>query len=78
MQIKSPIFFIILSISLASCTNDRLPEEKFEIPGDKYPRLIDVPDRPSYPSDKEMATTQKQLESARDSAHEAVKSYAPQ
>lgn len=78
MQIKSPLFIFTVSTILASCTGDRLPEEKFEIPAGQYPRLVDVPDRPTYPSNQEIATTRKQLESAHDGAHEAVKSYTPQ
>lgn len=77
MQIKSPIFFLIISTVLTSCTGDSLPEERFELPKSDYPRLVDVPERPSYPSDKEIATTRKQLESSRDAANEAVKNYAP-
>lgn len=73
MQIKSPLFFIIFGISLVSCTTDKLPEEQFELPSGEYPRLIDVPDRPVYPSNKEISTTQKQLESIREVSHEAAK-----
>lgn len=78
MQIKSPLFFFLTGIVLTSCTKNSLPEEKFELPMGTYPRLVDVPDRPTYPDDKEILTTQNQLESARDAAHEAVKSYVTQ
>lgn len=77
MQIKSSIssyyYLFILSLLLISCNDNKIAEERFELPNGDYPKLVDVPDRPTYPSIKEMAKIQKNLESNRQAAIEAAK-----
>jgi hypothetical protein len=77
MQIKSSIssyyYLFILSLLITSCNNNKIPEERFEIPTGDYPKLVDVPDRPTYLSPNEMAKIQKNLESNRNAAIEAAK-----
>ena len=78
MQIKSLLFsgkltlskkgklliFISLPMLLTCCNGNTIPEESFELPTGAYPKLVDVPDRPTYPATQEVAAIQKNLESS--------------
>lgn len=79
MQIKSPLFFkylrmrqfltfLGLTVLLCGCNQNKIPEEAFELPKGEYPKLVDVPNRPAYPSPQEVAAIQKNLESSRELA----------
>ncbi|WP_032112596.1 hypothetical protein [Candidatus Paracaedibacter symbiosus] len=71
------ITFFGLCILVASCENDRLPEQSFELPKGDYPRLVDVPERPTYPSEQVIGDVQKQLEAASTAADQTAKVQAP-
>lgn len=69
----SGLSIIILSLLLTSCSDNKIEEERFEIPTGDYPKLVDVPNRPTYLSKAQISSIQKNLESNRNAAIEAAK-----
>ncbi len=64
------ILFTALGVILGGCTSD-LEDERFELIPGKFPKLVDVPDRPIHPEMSTFDEIQQKLLKEREMAYKA-------
>lgn len=64
------LFLILIILSIGGCTSD-LEDERFQLIPGEFPKLVDVPDRPTHPDMSVFDTLQQKLIKNREEAYKA-------